>query len=362
MASDPPVILVVDDDPALLQSFEFLLSVAGYRVVTGRTGEEALSRQTAERPAAALVDLKILYEDGIDVASVLKARDPLLETIIITAYPSIETAVKALKSGAFDYLTKTSETESILETLREALARRELNLARQELTGYGSGDIGLVIICHNVLVQKGLLHCMARSDRFRISAFYSNLPTFLQQASSRAFDVLLVCAACNLSSGEGAVELVRRLQPVLSRQPVVFFNADLPEDLQIELIKNGVGGFLGTDIAETEMERLLANIHRGEIQAAPPVLYRALTELSQHYSRQQPPPDALSTEGTGTLTGREKEIVRCLARGLKNKEIANQLFISEKTVKTHINNIFAKLGAENRLQAIAIAHERKLLY
>lgn len=362
MATERTVILVVDDDPALIQSYEFLLSVAGYQVITARTGEEALARQAAEGPAAALVDLKIRHEDGIDVASVLKSRDPLLETIIITAYPSIETAVKALKSGAFDYLTKTSETESILETLREALARRELNLARKELAGCGSGEIGLAIICHNVLVQKGLLHFMARSDRFRLSAFYPNLQAFLQQAPSRPFDVLMVCGACNLSAGEDAVEFARRIQPALGRHPLVYFNADLPETDQIELVKNGVSGFLGTDIAEEEMERLLAAIYRGEIQAAPPVLFRALAELSQYYARQQPLPGFPAREPGGTLTGREREIVHCLARGLKNKEIADQLFISEKTVKTHINNIFAKLGAENRLQAIAIAHERKLLY
>ncbi len=362
MATERTVILVVDDDSALLQSFDFLLSVAGYRVVTARTGEEALARQAAETPSVALVDLKIRHEDGIDVASVLKVRDPLLETIIITAYPSIETAVKALKSGAFDYLTKTSETESILETLREALARRELNLARKELTGYSSGEIGLAILCHNVLVQKGLLHFMARSERFRLSAFYPNLPAFLQQAPSRPFDVLMVCAACNLSAGEDAVGLAQRLRPALGRQPVVYFNADLPEAIQTELVKNGVSGILGTDIAEDEMEWLLASIHRGEIQAAPPVLFRALAELSQLYTRQPPLPDPPAPDSTGSLTGREKEIVHCLARGLKNKEIAGQLFISEKTVKTHINNIFAKLGAEHRLQAIAIAHERKLLY
>lgn len=359
---EKPAVLVVDDDPAILHSYMFLLSVAGYTPVTAVSGDEARSRMMEHTPPVALVDLKIKNENGIEVASVLREMDPFLEVIIITGYPSHETAVRAMKIGAFDYLAKTSETETILETLREALAQRELKLFQSGVSGYREGSIRLIVVCHNTLTRHGILQFLSRSEHFQLVNFFPSLPVLLHTPEINREGLLLVCAQCSFRDEEEAIGSVSKLRRDLPSLRVVLFNVDYPEETRTELIKRGAAGFLETNLPDGEMEKALLDIHRGEIRVEPNVLSRAIAELADFYARSNlsasPPPD----ETEGVLTAREKEILRCLARGMKNKAIGEKLFISEKTVKTHVNNIFRKLGAETRLQAINLAYERKLLF
>lgn len=354
-------ILAVDDDRDLLESYQYLLEVEGHSVVTALDSRQAEAAMQQHVFDVALVDLKIKAEDGLDLAGRLRSIDPLLQIVIITAFPSYQTAVRAMKLGAFDYLSKTSDAESVVETVEEANAQRELQVAEIESKGNRAGDISLTIICDNTLMMKGWLFLASDSQLFNIQSYTNNIPLFLKNRPDKAPDLIMLCATCNAADTETGIEEVMRLRQEIPDAKIVVFNNELDDEQMTRLLKIGVYGFFDRNLSEAETERFIGLIHKGETVAPRRIMGRVIDELSDLYVsreiRQAQPPG----EHMPQLTEREKEIVRFIARGLKNKEIADLLFISPVTVKTHITHIFRKLGVGSRLQAVNRAYELNLV-
>ncbi|MGB8506805.1 MAG: sigma-54 dependent transcriptional regulator [Pyrinomonadaceae bacterium] len=116
-------ILVVDDEKPQREILEEILSGEGYDVTTASSGEAALRIARDHRFDLALTDLKMTGMDGIELLQKLLAFDSSIIVILLTAHGSIESAKEALRRGAFDYLEKPYERETLLETIRRALAR-----------------------------------------------------------------------------------------------------------------------------------------------------------------------------------------------------------------------------------------------
>lgn len=119
---DKPMILVVDDDPDLLQMIEMRLGSAGYRVLTAASGEEALERFRAVRPRAVVTDLRMGGMDGHMLFERLHAEAPSLPVIILTAHGSIPEAVRATQRGVFSFLTKPFDGRELLALVADAVA------------------------------------------------------------------------------------------------------------------------------------------------------------------------------------------------------------------------------------------------
>ena len=116
-------ILVVDDEKSQREILEMILSGEGYDVTTASSGEAALRIARERRFDLALTDLKMTGMDGIELLSKLLAYDSSIIVILLTAHGSIESAKEALRRGAFDYLEKPFERDTLLETIQRALAR-----------------------------------------------------------------------------------------------------------------------------------------------------------------------------------------------------------------------------------------------
>jgi NtrC-family two-component system response regulator AlgB len=112
-------ILVLDDDPQIVRTLEIMLRHDGHDVLTASSGEEALERLEKDAVDIALVDLQLPGISGTEVLRKLRDKHRGVETVIITAYGSIETAVEAMKEGAFDYLTKPFSPEQVRHRLRQ---------------------------------------------------------------------------------------------------------------------------------------------------------------------------------------------------------------------------------------------------
>jgi two-component system response regulator PilR (NtrC family) len=125
-ASRKPSILVVDDEEIMREILDTLLTREGYEVRLAKSGEEALDLARSLPFDAALVDIMMPGIDGIATLDELKRIDDDFAVIIITAYGSIESAIAAMKAGAFDYITKPFKNEEVLVVLRNALERRRL--------------------------------------------------------------------------------------------------------------------------------------------------------------------------------------------------------------------------------------------
>jgi two-component system response regulator PilR (NtrC family) len=122
----PPSILVVDDEEVMRDVLQTLLSEAGYRVTLAATGGEALDLARRQSFEAAVLDVMLPEVGGLELLEELKRIDAEQVVLMITAFASVETAIQAMKKGAFDYVAKPFKHEELLHILRNGLQQRRL--------------------------------------------------------------------------------------------------------------------------------------------------------------------------------------------------------------------------------------------
>ena len=121
----PDIILVIDDERSLRELLRILFQREGYEVLTAASGEEGLELFATHSPALVLTDLTMPGIDGLEVLRQIKARRDV-PVIVVTAYGALDTAVQAMKDGAFDYVTKPFQNDELRLTVRKALTMKRL--------------------------------------------------------------------------------------------------------------------------------------------------------------------------------------------------------------------------------------------
>ena len=140
-------ILVVEDEAIMRESLRDWLTESGYQVATVENGEEALETITEQDFGLLILDLRLPGKDGLHVLKEARARRPELRGIIITAYPSLETAVEAMKGGAVDYLAKPVDLNQLEKLIQETLGpvQVEIRAPRVEKAEEAPEEVSLVI-------------------------------------------------------------------------------------------------------------------------------------------------------------------------------------------------------------------------
>jgi DNA-binding NarL/FixJ family response regulator len=128
------------------------------------------------------------------------------------------------------------------------------------------------------------------------------------------------------------------------------------DDYVYEAMKAGASGFLLKTAPPRQLAEAVRTIAAGDALLAPSVTRRLVEQFVK-----RPPPGAEVPSGLETLTERELDVLRVLARARSNAEIAAELFVSEATVKSHVNRLLGKLGLRDRAQAIVLAYESGLV-
>jgi DNA-binding NtrC family response regulator len=121
-----PKILILDDEPEALENCRRLLSASGHHCLTETDPTKAIEEIERERPDLILTDLKMPGMDGIQVVKEAKNRDPDVSVILLTAYATVQTAVTAMREGAFDYIVKPFSSEELELVVQRALEHRTL--------------------------------------------------------------------------------------------------------------------------------------------------------------------------------------------------------------------------------------------
>lgn len=138
MTQDPSSILVVDDEAEMRKLLQDTLEEDHYRVVVASDGQEALACMESEKFPVVVTDLRMKGMDGLGLLEQVIQKHPESNLIMMTAFGTVESAVEAMKQGAFDYLTKPVKAEELLVTvqkaLREALLRQEVQQLRQQVS------------------------------------------------------------------------------------------------------------------------------------------------------------------------------------------------------------------------------------
>jgi DNA-binding NarL/FixJ family response regulator len=152
------------------------------------------------------------------------------------------------------------------------------------------------------------------------------------------------------------VEATRRLAALDGPPRVLVLTTYDLDEYVVESLRAGASGFLLKDAPAEELVDAVRVVHRGEAVVAPRVTRRLLDRFARLLPATQSD-DAPLPE----LTEREHQVLRLMARGLSNAEIAGHLVLSETTVKTHVSNLLMKLGLRDRVQAVVMAYERGIV-
>ncbi len=152
------------------------------------------------------------------------------------------------------------------------------------------------------------------------------------------------------------LEATRRLLSGDGRSRVVILTTFDADEYVYEAMKAGASGFLLKDVRPEQLAEAVRTVAAGDALLAPAITRRLVEQFVR-----RPPPGSAKPPELAELTERELDVLRLVARGLSNGEIASTLFLTEATVKTHLTRILAKLHLRDRVQAVVLAYESGLV-
>ena len=211
--------------------------------------------------------------------------------------------------------------------------------------------IRVVLVDDDALIREGLRMIIDQAGDLEVVATAGNGEEALSTAANHRPDVILMDVRMPVLDG---IEATGRITNAEGAPRVIMLTTFELDEYVFEALRAGASGFL---LKRTEPEQLVEAIRvvaGGEALLSPSVTRRLIEEFTRR-------PQTGSGERLTMLTDREREVLVLIARGLSNQELAEQLFIADNTVKTHVKRIFTKLGARDRAQAIVIAYESGLV-
>ncbi|MHB9144195.1 MAG: response regulator [Symbiobacteriia bacterium] len=210
--------------------------------------------------------------------------------------------------------------------------------------------IRILVVDDHPVVREGIAAMLSRQPDLEVVGEAADGLEAVEQALATRPDVILMDLQMPRLDG---VEAIQRIRAALPAAQVIILTTYDTDELVFSGIRAGARGFLLKDAPKEELLRAIAAVHRGESLLQPSVAAKLVDRVAQLGMAPPQPEDRLSE--------REMDVLRLLAKGQPNKGIAQVLFISESTVKTHIASIFQKLAVRDRTEAVTEALRRGIL-
>jgi two-component system nitrate/nitrite response regulator NarL len=212
-----------------------------------------------------------------------------------------------------------------------------------------SDKIQVAIVDDHPLFRDGLIQTLRAERDIEIVGQATTAPEAVELAGELLPDVVLLDVTIP-GSGLVAAQGITAISPVTK---IIMLTASEAEEDVLAALKAGARGYILKGVSGPELVKIVRDVYAGEAYVTPTLAASLLTEMNPARAGQRP-----VTRPLDDLTDRERQILEQVAAGLSNKEIAQQLFLSEKTVKHYMTNILQKLHVRNRVEAALLAAGR----
>lgn len=218
--------------------------------------------------------------------------------------------------------------------------------------------IRILIADDHLLLRQGIRNFLSLEPDFEIVGEAADGEEAIAQTSALLPDVLLL--DINMPKLNG-LEVAARLKEIHPEVRILALTIHDDENYMMKMIQSGAAGYLLKDVEPSMMVQAIRRVYAGESYVEPSLtkkLFRGITSQEEQKLSPQPP----GTVESDKLSAREIEVLRLIGKGMSNAEIARELFLSEKTVKNHLTNIFRKIQVTDRTQAVLFAIKHKIVY
>ncbi|MGW3950610.1 response regulator [Streptomyces sp. NPDC004752] len=210
----------------------------------------------------------------------------------------------------------------------------------------------VVVVDDQTVVREGIVMLLGLLPGIEVVGAAGDGEEAVRAVAELAPDVVLMDLRMPRCDG---VEATRRIRAEHPGTQVVVLTTFGDDESLFPALRAGARGYLTKDAGGDEIVRAVESVLSGDAGLSPSVQRRLLERLSE------PEPQPVRAEAPDGLTARETEVLVLIAEGLSNQEIARRLQVSTATVKTHINNLFAKTGVKDRAQAVRYAYGKGLV-
>lgn len=214
-------------------------------------------------------------------------------------------------------------------------------------------SIRILIVDDHLVVRAGLHMLIDNHPGMTVVAMASNRSEALELTASAAPNLILLDLDLG---GENALAFITQLRETAPNARVLVLTGVRDTDAHRQAVQLGAMGIVLKEHAPDVLIKAIEKVHAGEIWLDRPTMGRMLREMSAR-DEKVIDPEAAKIQ---SLTQRERDVVTLIAEGLKNKQIAQRLFISETTVTHHLSSIYSKLGVSDRLELVIYAFTHKL--
>jgi len=218
----------------------------------------------------------------------------------------------------------------------------------------GGDALKILIVDDHALFRRGIQMVLEQEDGIEVVGEATDGQEAVEKAEELMPDVVLMDVRMPKRSGIEATSAIREAIP--HAKILMLTVSDEEEDLY-EAIKAGASGYLLKEISTEDVADAIRSVWTGQSRISPAMASKLLNEF-QAMSRRAEERESVHSP---RLTDREMEVLRLVAKGMNNRDIAKELFISENTVKNHVRNILEKLQLHSRMEAVVYAVREKLL-
>ena len=216
--------------------------------------------------------------------------------------------------------------------------------------------VRVLVVDDQAMVRQGFAALLGAQPDIVVVGDAADGAAGIEAAREYAPDVVLMDIRMPVLDGVAATRRIVNPGPGLHRPKVLMLTTFDLDDYVFEALRAGASGFLLKDAPAADLVHAVRVVAGGDGLLAPSVTRRLITEYAG-----RPRPDRPKPARLNALTARETEVLRLIARGRSNTEIAGDLVVAEQTVKTHVGRILSKLDLRDRAQAVVFAYETGLI-